>query len=128
MTKGPISTAKRVPVAVGAASRAATADGRAAGVTGSGARSGTRAPLGSAPALSGELSGALVVSAGLTAGGGGAAASGDGAGSRAGAGMGAGAGETGSAAAGGVTGDAASFSRRSEIGRAYCRDKLAQPV
>src|SRR2546428_5591312 len=72
MTKGPISTAKRAPATTGAASRAARADGRAAGVGGSRAISGARVTLGSsreagaaAPGVSSELSGAPVFSAGL---------------------------------------------------------------
>src|SRR2546425_11482478 len=106
MTKGPISTAKRAPVTPGAASRAARADGRAAGVVGPRAISGARVTLGSsreagaaAPGLSSELSRAPVFSAGLATGGGsGGAASDAGAGSRAGGG---GAGEIGGARAGG---------------------------
>src|SRR3989441_13214790 len=102
MTKGPISTAKRAPVTTGA-SRAATADGRAAGVVGSRAISGARVTLGSsreagaaAPGLSSELSGAPVFSSGLATGGGsGGAASDAGAVARAGGGMDAGGGESG---------------------------------
>src|SRR3989442_952564 len=135
MTKGPISTAKRAPVTAGAASRAARADGRAAGVVGSRAISGVRVTLGSsreagaaAPGLSSELSRAPVFSAGLATGGGsGGAASDAGVGSRAGGGVGAGAGEIGGARAGaGVRGSASSFSRRSALGPGWPRSNPAR--
>src|SRR2546428_14027273 len=138
VTKGPLATERRPRATTGAASRAARADGRAAGVGGSRAISGARVTLGSsreagaaAPGVSSELSGAPVFSAGLATGGGsGAAASGARAGSRAGGGMGAGAGEIGGAWAGaGVGGGASSFSQSDDLGRGWSRsDPARQPT